>query len=339
MARLTDSLERIRMSNEQITSTSSSIPPNLARYAWLSIGAAVLTIALKAGAYYVTDSVGLLSDALEAFVNLIGALMALTMLTIAGRPADEEHAYGHTKAEYFSSGFEGGLILVAAISIVVAAVPRLMTPRPLEDIGLGLTISVIAGLINLVVALILLRIGKKYGSISMEGNARHLLTDVFTTAGVLIGVVIVAITGWERLDPIVALIVAANILWTGFQMIRKSVLGLMDTALPKAELKAVQQVIDSYQSDKIEFHALRTRQSGMRRFVSFHLLVPGEWSVQKGHQLSERIEADIREALDYVTVFTHLEPVDDPVSWKDASLDRTEVEETNENSQEDKPDV
>lgn len=293
-----------------------------ARFAWLSIAAAVITIGLKFSAYILTGSVGLLSDALESFVNLGAALLALIMLTIAARPADEEHAYGHSKAEYFSSGVEGALILVAAIGIIVTAFPRLFDPRPLEQLGLGILISTIAALVNLGVALYLLRVGKKYNAISLEANAKHLLTDVWTTAGVLLAVFIVSLTGWLRLDPIIAIAVGANIVIAGIRLIRKSVLGLMDTALPDAEQDAIQETLGKYNERGVEFHALRTRQSGMRRFVSFHVLVPGDWTVMQGHCLLEEIEADIRAALDNVTVFTHIEPLEDPTSWEDISLDR-----------------
>jgi len=304
--------------------TGNKDRPSLTRFAWLSIGAALLTISLKAAAYYLTGSVSLLSDALEAVVNLVGALMALTMLTIAVRPADEEHAYGHSKAEYFSSGVEGTLILVAAISIIVTAIPRLISPQPLEQVGLGLAVSIMAAAINLAVALVLMKVGKRHQSISLEANAHHLLTDVWTTVGVLIGVAIVAFTGWERLDPIIALIVAANIVWSGYRLLRNSVLGLMDTALPLQERDKIQSVLAPYVHSGVEFHALRTRQSGMRKFVSMHVLVPGSWSVQRGHQLLEHIEADVRAELPNVTVFTHLEPFDDPASWSDTDLDRVE---------------
>lgn len=298
---------------------------SLTRFAWLSIGAAILTIALKAYAYILTDSVGLLSDALEAIVNLVGALMVLGMLTIATRPADEDHAYGHSKAEYFSSGVEGTLILIAAVSIIAAAIPRLIAPQPLEHVGLGLAISIAAALINLAVALILMRVGKQYNAVSLEANANHLMTDVWTTAGVLVGVAVVALTGWERLDPVIALIVAANIVWSGIRLVRKSVLGLMDTAIPIEERNKINKIIDPYKHGGVQFHALRTRQSGMRKFVSMHVLVPGTWTVQRGHQLLEQIEAEIRVELSGVTVFTHLESLDDPASWKDTNLDRVEI--------------
>jgi len=296
--------------------------PNLTRFAWLSIAAAVATIALKTVAYVLTGSVGLLSDAVESIVNLVGAVMALSMLTVASRPADEDHSYGHSKAEYFSSGVEGTLILVAALSIAVAAGRRLLAPQPLEQIGVGLAVSVVASLINLAVALVLLRVGRQHHSITLEANAQHLFTDVWTSAGVIVGVAAVAGTGWLRLDPIVALLVAGNILWTGTRIVRKSVLGLMDTALPPEELVAVKAALDSHLNDGIEYHALRTRQSGARRFVSLHVLVPGEWTVHRGHALLEDLEARIRAAVPNVTVFTHLESLDDPASWDDQHLDR-----------------
>jgi cation diffusion facilitator family transporter len=298
---------------------------SLTRFAWLSIAAAILTIGLKTAAYLITDSVGLLSDALESVVNLAGALMALAMLTIAARPADEDHAFGHYKAEYFSSGVEGTLILIAAASIGLAAVERLVTPKSLEQIGLGLGIAVAASLVNLGAALVLLRAAKKYHSITLEANARHLMTDVWTSVGVVVGVVAVSLTGWNRLDPVVALLVAANIVWTGVHIMRKSVLGLMDTALPIDEQNLIRDVLEPHRQAGVEFHALRTRQSGSHRFVSFHILVPGIWNVQKGHQLAERTEEDIRRALPNAIVFTHLESLSDPASWDDGVLDREQT--------------
>ena len=298
--------------------------PDLRRFAWLSIAAAVTTITLKTGAYLLTGSVGLLSDAIESIVNLVGAVMALTMLTVAARPEDEDHAYGHSKAEYSSSGVEGTLILLAAVSIAVAAASRLAAPRPIEQVGAGLAVSVVASAVNLAVALVLLRAGRAHHSITLEADAQHLLTDVWTSAGVIVGVLGVAATGWLRLDPIVAFAVAANIVWTGFGIVRRSVLGLMDTALPVAELDAVKAALDSHLKDGVQYHALRTRQSGARRFVSFHVLVPGEWTVHLGHELLEDIEARIRAAVPNVNVFTHLESLDDPRSWYDERLDRRE---------------
>ena len=294
----------------------------LPRFAWLSIAAAVLTIVLKGTAFLLTGSVGLLSDALESFVNLVGAVMALAMLTIAARPADEDHAYGHGKAEYFSSGVEGGLILIAALTIAVAAAQRLLAPRPLEQIGLGMGVSVGASCINLGVALILLRAGKRHNSITLVANAHHLLTDVWTSVGVLAGVGAVALTGWARLDPLVALVVAGNIVWTGVRIVRASVSGLMDSALPPEDQEKLRRVLEGYTGQGVGYHAVRTRQSGARQFVSLHVLVPGCWTVHRGHRLLEGIEADIRGVLPGVVVFTHLESLNDPSAWDDGDLDR-----------------
>jgi len=295
---------------------------SLRRYAWLSIAAAVATIALKALAYLVTGSVGLLSDALESFVNLAGALMALWMLSLAARPPDANHAYGHGKAEYFSSGVEGGLILIAAISIAVTAVERLLNPRPLEQVGLGLGVSVVASAINLGVSLVLMRAARQYDSITLKANAHHLMTDVWTSAGVLLGVGLVVVTGWLWLDPVVALAVAANIVWTGTKIVHASVQGLMDVALPAEEQERIKSVLERYASEEVNYHALRTRQSGPRRFVSVHILVPGAWSVMDGHDLVERIEADLRATLPMLSVLTHLEPLEDPAAHDDLDLDR-----------------
>lgn len=295
---------------------------SLQRFLWLSIAAAIATIGLKSGAYWLTGSVGLLSDALESLVNLVAALMALFMVTLAARPPDEEHSYGHTKAEYFSSGLEGALILVAAVSIGYTAIDRLRYPQAIEQVGLGAGVLVAASLINLTVARVLYRAGRHHRSIALEADAHHLMTDVWTSAGVLIGIVAVRATGLLWIDPIVALLVAGNIVWTGFTLMRQSALGLMDTALPEAELRAVQTVLDAYQAQGIEYHSLRTRQAGRRRFLSVHILVPGAWTVQDGHDLLEEIEQRLRQVLPNSTVFTHLEPIEDPLSQADRTLDR-----------------
>ncbi len=302
--------------------SAGSASPNLTRFAWLSIGAALLTILLKAGAYRLTGSVGLLSDAMESGVNLAGALMALAMLTIAARPADEDHAYGHSKAEYFSSGVEGTLILVAAVSIAYAAIQRLIAPQPLEQIGLGLIVSVVAAAVNLGVAVVLLRAGRQYRSVTLEANARHLMTDVWTSAGVLLGLGLVAWTGWLRLDPMIALLVAANIVWSGVGIVRKSVAGLMDVAWPLEEQAQLEAILEPYLQDGVHYHALRTRQSGARRFASVHLLAPGDWSIQRGHDLAEQIEADLQASMPNATLFVHIEPEEDLASWADLDLDR-----------------
>lgn len=300
----------------------------LTRFAWLSVAAAFLTIALKTIAYLLTGSIGLLSDALESIVNLAGAIMALAMLTIAARPEDEDHAYGHSKAEYFSSGVEGMMILVAALGICITAVPRLITPRPLEQVGLGLGISIAASLINFFVARILTRASKKHNSITLEADAKHLMTDVWTSVGVLIGVGMVALTGWQRLDPIVAILVAINIVWSGIRIVRKSALGLMDTALSIEDQNKIKKLLEPYIEKGMQFHALRTRESAARKFVSLHVLVPGNWTVHQSHRILERIESDIRNVLESATVFTHLESLDDPSSWDDVNLDRINIQPT-----------
>lgn len=292
------------------------------RYAWLSIAAALATIGLKSGAYLLTGSVGLLSDALESLVNLAGAILALVVLNIAAQPPDEEHAYGHSKAEYFSSGVEGALILLAAVSIAITAVQRFLDPRPLEAIGLGLGVSVIASLINLGVALTLGRAAKKHNSPTLEANSQHLLTDVWTSVGVLGAVGLVAVSGWLWLDPVIAIAVAVNITWAGTRIMRGSAMGLMDTALLAADMAALKAILEKYDQDGVKYHALRTRQSGARRFVSLHVLVPGLWTVQRGHRLLERLEGDIRKELDNVTVLTHLESLEDTASFEDQTLDR-----------------
>ena len=294
----------------------------LTRYAWISIEAALVTMGLKAAAYFMTGSVGLLSDAIESLVNLAGGIMALTMLTVAARPPDEDHAYCHGKAEYFSSGVEGTLILLAAVSIGWAAVGRLLNPRPLEAIGAGILVAVLASLVNLGVALLLLRVARRHESITLEANARHLLTDVWSSAAVAVGVGTVGLTHWDWFDPVVALVVAANIIWTGVKIVRRSVAGLMDKAIAAEDLSAVQKVLDVFRKDGVQFHALITRQAGAQKFVSMHVLVPGDWTVKRGHELLEQIEADIRRAISKAVVFTHLEPLDDPVSWADEKLER-----------------
>ena len=295
---------------------------NLVRYAWLSIGAAIATIALKGLAWRLTGSVGLLSDALESFVNLAAALFTLFILSIAALPPDEEHAYGYSKAEYFSSGFEGTLILVAAVLIAIAAVQRLLHPQPLESVGLGLAVSVVASAVNCAVARVLRGAARRFRSIALEADARHLLTDVWTSAGVIVGVAGVAATGWLWLDPALALAVAANITLWGIRLVRRSVLGLLDRALPEAERGAIDRALDEFRAAGVEFHALRTREAAGRSFVSMHVLVPGEWTVQRGHDVLEEIEARIGAAVPGATVFTHLEPREDPASYRDVRLDR-----------------
>lgn len=296
---------------------------NLSRYAWLSIFAAILTISLKSAAYFYTGSVGLLSDALESLINLAAAILALWMIKVAAQPPDEEHAFGHDKAEYFSSGIEGALIFIASISIAYAAIVRLFSPQPIENFSIGLGISLAATIINLVVGQILIRVGKKQHSIVLEADGHHLMTDVWTSVGVVGAIAVVSFTDWLILDPLIALFVAANITWTGFQLVKRSVLGLMDTAVDSETIEQITEILNSYvEKQGIDYHALRSRQSGARKFVYFHLLVPDEWSVKKGHDLAEEIETEIGQKIPHTAVFTHLEPIEDELSWKDIELFR-----------------
>jgi cation diffusion facilitator family transporter len=294
-------------------------------YIVLSVAAAVATMSVKFVGYLLTGSVGLFSDAAESVVNLVAALVALWAVTLADKPADEEHTYGHSKSEYFSSGVEGALIFVAALVIAVEALPRLWHPQPLEQVGLGLAFSVSGAAINGVLAWFMLRAGKEQRSIALQADARHLFADVWTTVGVLVGVLLVAVTGWLLLDPVVALLVAANIIWTGGRLLHETGLGLLDTALPKEDLQRIDAILDPYREQGILFHAQRSRQAGSRRFISFHVLVPGSWTVQKGHSVCEAIELAIRETFPETTVFTHLEPREDPTSFADQALDRVPV--------------
>lgn len=295
-------------------------PPSARSYAALSIIAAVMTIGLKFGAYFLTSSVGLLSDAFESIVNLVAALAAFWALSYASKPPDAEHAFGHAKAEYFSSALEGILILIAAVSISAAAVERLIHPQPLEQVGLGLGLALVATAINGGVAWILLQASRRLRSISLRADAHHLLTDVWTSVGVVVGIELVKITGWDILDPIVALMVAANIVWAGVKLLRETGAGLLDAGIPAAERQQISVIMNKYASQGIQFHALRTRVAGTHRFVSFHVLVPGAWTVQRGHDLCESIEQAISIALPGTDVTTHLEPAEDPISWDDIKL-------------------
>lgn len=290
----------------------------------LSIGAALATISLKTVAWALTGSVGLLSDAAESVVNLVAALFALLVLRWAARPADEEHAYGHEKADYLSAGVEGALIFVAAATIGYAAVGRLLDPQQLDAVGIGLAVSVVASALNLFVARLLIRVGREENSIVLEADGRHLMTDVWTSVGVVAGVAATALSGWERLDAIIALAVAGNILFTAVSLVRRFVGGLMDRALSDKERAAVDAVLNDFAGTDVQFHALRTRRAGRRAFVSVHVLVPGDWSVQRGHDRAEAVEARLRTALRHATVFTHLEPLEDPKSFADTGLDRRE---------------
>ena len=302
---------------------NNSRPPSLTRYAWLSIGAAIATIVLKGVAWKMTGSVGLLSDAIESFVNLAGAMMALWMLTLAALPADDDHAHGHGKAEYFSSAFEGLLILLAALSIGYTAIERLLNPQPLEAVWIGLIVSVVASIINFATARVLMKAGRKHNSITLEADAHHLLTDVWTSVGVIAGVALVSLTGWLWLDPAIALLVAVNIVWTGYQLMSRSAAGLMDSSLPAEKLEKIESLLAGYREQGLDFHALRTRQAGGRAFMTLHVLVPGQWSVQQGHDWAERIEHDIHQALPFTHITTHVEPIEDPASMNDQELDRS----------------
>jgi cation diffusion facilitator family transporter len=295
---------------------------HLTRFAWLSIAAAAATIGIKTLAWWLTGSVGLLSDALESIVNLVAAMMTLWMLALSARPPTEEHAYGYSKAEYFSSGLEGAMIFAAALAIAWTAIDRLLHPQPLERIGLGLAMSLAATGINFAVARVLLSAARRYQSIALEADAHHLMTDVWTSVGVVVGVAAVALTGWNWLDPVIALLVAANIVFTGFSLVRRSALGLLDRSLPAEQRAAIEAVLRARAADGIAFHALRTRAAAGRSFVSVHLLVPGAWTVKQAHDAAEAIERAIAAAVPGTSPFTHIEPREDPVSYEDEALDR-----------------
>lgn len=286
-------------------------------YAGLSVFTSIVTIALKFGAWAITGSVGLQADAVEGFVNVFAALVALAALTYAAARPDREHNFGHAKAEYFSSGSEGALIFVAAGVILWTAIPRIFLPQPVEQIGLGLTLSVAAAVANGACALVMLRAARAHRSITLEADARHLLTDVWTTAGVLIGVVAVYFTGWLMLDPIIAIAVAIHILWTGWHLVSRSFDGLMDHAFPDEDIAKIGAVLDVLRQKGCDYHALRTRLSGAKGFVDVHVLVPGKTSVQEGHDLVEQLESEIIALLPHVEVLIHLEPIEDPKSWDD----------------------
>jgi cation diffusion facilitator family transporter len=295
----------------------------LESYAWMSIGAAVATIVIKTLAWYFTGSVGLLSDALESLINLAAALLALSMLRLAAAPPDELHPYGRFKAEYFASGIEGALIVIAAASIVYVAAPRLFAPQPLDAPALGIALSAVATAINLGVALKLVSVGRRLHSIALEADGHHLMTDVWTSAGVVAGVALVAATGWLILDPLIAFAVAANIVWTGIVLMRRSFVGLLDAAISLPELADIEKIFAEYRRRYgVEFHALLTRQAGARRFISFHLLVPDAWPVDRAHQLSEEIEERVRSLVPNAITLSHIEPISQPASYDDIKLER-----------------
>lgn len=291
-----------------LTPAERAAPVRLTRYAWLSIGVAILTITLKSGAYLVTGSVGLLSDAAESLVNLVAAVVALIALHVAARPADDNHHYGHGKAEYFSAATEGMMIFVAAALILVSSVERFLHPAELENVGIGLAISTVGSVVNGAAAWYLLRMGRRHRSVTLTADGRHLLTDVWTSAGVMVGVLLVGLTGWARLDPLVAALVGVNILVTGVRLVAQSMNSLLDAALPEEDLQVVTGVLERFRGDHVAFDDLRTRESGRHRFVSLTVRVPASWTVEAGHDLADEIEAQIQQALPDTVVDTHLEP-------------------------------
>jgi cation diffusion facilitator family transporter len=294
---------------------------NLTKYAWLAIAAAITTIALKTGAYLLTGSVGLLSDAAESVVNLVAAIIALVALTVAARPADASHHYGHGKAEYFSAAIEGLMIFVAAAFIIVSAIDRLIHPQELESLGIGLAVSLVATAINGAVGLLLIRVGRAHRSATLIADGQHLMTDVWTSVGVVVGVGLVAVTGWVPLDAIVAIAVALNILWTGGRLVAHSASSLLDAALPMSDVALITAILDKHRSDDVDFHGLQTRASGRTRFVAMHALVPGAWTVAQAHDLVETVEDDIRAALEGIHITTHIEPREDHRAYDDYTFD------------------
>ncbi len=296
---------------------SEKTPRSPIRYIWISIGASIITISLKTIAWLMTDSVGLLSDAMESIINLFAAVIALIALTIALRPPDRNHPFGHYKAEYFSSVIEGILILVAAVSIGYAAVERMINPQPIASISMGLVVSALATAVNLVTSIILMKAGKRYHSITLEADAHHLMTDVYTTAGVIAALILVHFTNWLWLDPVIAIGVAINIIFTGTKLIGRSVSGLMDEALPKDDLEIIHSILKQHTNSHVQYHAVYTRRASSRNFITFHLLVPGSWSVLQGHELTKLIEQELEKALPRSYVFIHLEPTGDPASFDD----------------------
>jgi len=295
----------------------------LQRYAWMSVAAALATIGLKTWAWQVTGSVGMLSDALESLINLAAALLALSMLRLAASPPDAAHPYGRFKAEYFASGMEGALIVFAAIAIAYEAVPRLSDPQPIAAPLLGIAISAVASAVNLGCGLLLISAGKRLHSIALEADGHHLMSDVWTSAAIIAGVALVAATGWHILDPLIAIGVAVHIVFTGFMLMSRSFAGLLDAAIPEAERAEIEKIFAEYRKRYgVEFHALLTRQAGARRFISFHLLVPDAWPVDRAHQLSEEVEERIRELVPNAITLSHIEPISQPASYDDIKLER-----------------
>lgn len=301
-----------------MSKSTAKEPPRLTTFAWLSIGAAVVTIALKTGAYFLTGSVSLLSDAMESVVNLVAAIVALIALTLAAKPASSRYTFGRSKAEYFSAAIEGAMIFGAASLIIFAAIQRLLNPQPVDSLGIGLLISALAAVINGAVGYYLVRIGKKYRSITLEADGKHLLTDLVTSAGVIVGLLLVMLTDWHFLDPIIAILVALNIIRMGVQLLSTSVAGLLDVTLPTEENQQIIKILQGHvKKDKISFHGLQTRQAGRHRFINVDLQVPGKWSVTQGHDLALVIEAEINAALSDSTIVIHVEPIEDASSYED----------------------
>lgn len=265
------------------------------RMLWASVGVALITIGLKTGAWWLTDSVGLLADALESLVNLAGAVFGLMMVTVAARPADDNHPYGHHKAEYFSSGFEGILILMAALAIIWFAVHRLFEPQPVQALGWGVALSVGSSVLNGLLAWLMFRAARQHRSMALEADARHLVTDVWTTAGVVVGLVLVGLTGWLWLDAVVAIAVALNILREGWRLIWRSSQGLMDEALEPEVLANIQRVLDGFVAqhtgaERIRFDHLYTRKAGQRRYADVHLHMPAHWTLGRAANLRGQLE-------------------------------------------------
>ncbi len=294
--------------------TSPTAPADhryLERFLWLSLATAVLTVALKAAAALITNSVGMWSDALESTVNLLAAGVALWAMRLSAKPADHNHDFGHGKAEYLSAAVEGTLIVVAAVAIIAGAINRFVNPVPLESIGLGVVLATVASVGNLVTGLILIRAGRAHRSITLEADGKHLMTDVWTSVGVLAGIIIVALTHIVWLDPLIALGVGVNIVFTGVGLVRRSVVGLLDATLPPDEVAIIQRALVPLTDDpRVHLTDLRTRESGRQRFVQATLTVPGEWTVRRSHDLADRVEEEVESALPGTVTFVHVEPTD-----------------------------
>lgn len=296
-------------------------PPDLRKYAWLSIATALVTMLLKSGAWVITGSMGLLADAAESLVNLVAAVAALVAVTIAAMPADENHHFGHSKAEYFSAALEGILVVVAAGSIIYLAVDRLLNPRPLDSLGLGLALSIVSALFNGVVGQVLIRVGRRHRSVALRADGTHLMADVYTSAGVVVGLALVWATGWEWLDPVIAILVGVHILVAGYRLISESTGGLMDASLSPEDNARIQEILDAHtEKGRIEFHSVRTRESAARQFMEMHMLVPGDWTVRRGHDVMEDLIDRINAEFPAMRVTGHLEPISDPRSYEDMHL-------------------